>query len=67
MSQIFHLIAVKYVTQKLAPERKQWDAESTKTWVLDFHSNKSTVESLLSLVGHDEKSETILIESRYFY
>ena len=36
-----------------------------KKWILDYHSNKGAVESLLYLKGHDDTSKEMLIKARY--
>ena len=35
-----------------------------KKWILDFHSSKSAVESLLYLKGHDDTSKKMLTKAR---
>ena len=42
-----------------------WNDENMKKWILDYHSNKGAVESLLYLKGHDDTSKDMLIKSRY--
>ena len=43
----------------------EWNDENMKKWILDYHSNKGAVESLLYLKGHDDTSKELLIKARY--
>ena len=49
----------------MAPDKMDWNIESMYNWILDYHSCKNAIESVLFLKSHDDTSKEILIEARY--
>ncbi|XP_019856417.1 PREDICTED: E3 ubiquitin-protein ligase rnf213-alpha-like [Amphimedon queenslandica] len=62
---VFHFKAVECVIDKIWPEKPEWkDDESVNYLILNFHSSKSAVETILYLKGHDDMSNKVLFNLR---